>query len=143
MKTTLISALAVASVLAMMAGPAQKAAAVDTEPRACLDLMRIDHTSVVDDQNILFYTHGGGIYLNHLSHRAPGLDMNRPFMYRTSLSRLCQHDVITVLEDHFFGFFEGASTTLGKFEPIDEARAQALKSGEATAVEEEQPVQTK
>jgi len=133
MKTTLASALGVVSTLAILAVPVHNAAAATEEPTACMDLMRIDHTHVVDDQNILFYMRNGDIYLNTLSHRAPGLDFNQPFMYRTTVSRLCEHDIITVLEQHGFGFMPGASSTLGKFVPIDEARAEALRSEESGA----------
>lgn len=135
MRITLISTLGVISALGMLAGPAQYAAAAGSEPVACMALMRIDHTHVLDDQNILFYMRNGDIYLNRLSHRAPGLDLNQPFMYRTTLNRICNNDIITVLENHGFGLTPAASTTLGMFQPIDEARAEALKSGQSAAVE--------
>jgi hypothetical protein len=134
-KTTLVTALGVLSAFSMMVGPAQTAGVADAETLNCVDLMRIDHTQVVDEQNILFYMRNGSVYLNRLSHRAPGLDRNRPFMYRTSIGRLCNHDTITVLETWGFGFTQGASSALGRFVLTDEAGVDALKSGQPAGVE--------
>jgi hypothetical protein len=129
--------LGVLTALSMMTGPALSAEADDDGAMRCIDLRRIDHTQVVDNQNILFYMRGDTIYLNRLSHPAPGLDRNQPFMYKTSLGQLCNSDFITVLERWGFGLTEGASSSLGKFMAIDEARAQALISGEPSGVEAE------
>jgi len=79
--------------------------------------------------------HGGNIYVNRLPHAAIGLDHNRPFMYRTSIGRICANDMITVLEDRGFGFTAGGSSALGKFERIDQARADSLRSREPASVE--------
>jgi hypothetical protein len=130
MRTKTATILGVLSTLSIAAGPVSAAAATAERPLDCLDLNRIDHTHVVDDQTILFYTRSHRIYLNHLSSRAPGLDRNQPFLHRTSIDRACRNDMITVLENWGFGFSEGASTTLGDFEPIDTARAKALENGQ-------------
>jgi hypothetical protein len=135
MKTILATALGVAVTLSALALPVHKAVAATAELATCVDLNRIDHTHVVDDRNILFYLRGGNIYLNRLAHAAIGLERNRPFMYRTSIGRICANDLITVLEDWGFGFTPGASSALGKFELIDEARADSLRSGEPAGVE--------
>lgn len=129
MKTLLIGTLGVVSALSLIAAPAESAGAPGTKPAACLQLVRIDHTRVVDDRNILFYMRNGGVYLNQLDHRLPGLGPNRPFMYRTSIGQLCRNDSITVLEDWGFGFTAGATGGLGPFQRIDEAQAKALTSG--------------
>lgn len=139
MKTLFASALWVSSVLA---ASTLNAAAPAAEPTSCLPLVRIDHTSVVDDQNILFYTHGGRIYLNRLANPAPGLGVDGPFMYKTSIDQLCANQIITVLESVGFGYLPGSTSALGKFEPIDEADANSLLSGKSPEVQAE-PAQTK
>lgn len=93
----------------------------------CISLSRISRTEVLNDHNILFYMRGGQIYRNQLPHRCPGLRRQQPFMYRTSLSQLCDLDVVTVLHDHGFGFTPGASCGLGRFYPITKEEIKALK----------------
>lgn len=96
----------------------------------CVSLARIDSTYVVDDRNILFYMKGGEIYLNRLPHRCPGLRWEKAFMYRTSLSRLCDLDIITTLNNLGFGYTPGVSCGLGMFFPISEETARQLRTGE-------------
>jgi len=134
MKSTLVTTLGVLSTFSL-AGLAQSAPATDAEAVNCVELFRLDHTKVVDDETILFYLHGGDIYLNRLSHPAAGLRPNKPFMYKTSIGRLCNHDIITVLELWDFGYTEGGSSALGKFLPIDEVQANAVISGQPAAIE--------
>lgn len=93
----------------------------------CVDMRRISSTEIIDDQNILFHMRGGVIYRNKLSHSCPGLAREQTFMYRTSLSQLCNVDIITVLDNHGFGFTPGPSCGLGKFYPITKDEAEALK----------------
>lgn len=132
MRTRNLIALGIVSALPMLTGPVLAAGADNTEPRECINLRSIDHTEVIDDQNILFYMLGDRIYRNHLQHPAPGLDKNQPFMYRTVSSQLCRSEILTVLERWGFGYTAAASTTLGEFVPIDEEQAEVLKGG-ATA----------
>jgi hypothetical protein len=145
MKTIITAAVGAAAALGILSLPAYGAGAGATpnpESKTCVDVSRVDYTHVVDDQNILFYMYGGNVYLNHLSHPAPGLDRNRPFMHRTSVNRLCANDIITVLEDWGFSFVPGASTTLGKFEPIGEEEAAAMRR-HATATVRSEPAEPK
>lgn len=93
----------------------------------CVDMRRISRTEVIDDHNILFHMRGGVIYRNYLPHRCPGLKRRDAFMYRTTISRLCNIDVITVLYDYGFGFTPGPSCGLGMFHEISKDEAQALK----------------
>jgi hypothetical protein len=125
MKTNLSAMLTVVMPFLIVAMFTRPVVAREAELEACLNLMQIDHTRVIDDQNILFYMRNGDIYLNRLSHPAPELD-HQPFMYRTTVGRICKGEIITVLENWSFGFTQGASTTLGRFEPIDEAQAVSL-----------------
>ena len=129
MKATITAAIAAAATLVILSLPAYGAESRAKEPEAksCVDTTRVDYTHVIDDQNILFYMRGGDIYLNRLSQPAPGLDRNRPFLHRTTVNRLCKHDIITVLEDWGFSFEPGASTTLGEFTPVDEEQAAAMR----------------
>ena len=112
--------------------------AEDTAER-CVNLRRISRTEVIDDQNILFYMRGGTIYRNQLPHRCSGLKIQRKFMYRTSLSQLCDLDIITVLYDHGIGFTPGPSCGLGRFYPITEEEVQALKEAPRDIEPEEVP----
>jgi hypothetical protein len=50
-------------------------------------------------------------------------------MYRTSLSQLCNVDIITVLQNVGFGFLPGASCGLGMFRPVEALSAEALLRG--------------
>lgn len=102
----------------------------DDNAERCIRLNQLDNTEIIDDRNILFYMRGDQAYLNTLPNRCPGLREERTFMYRTTLSQLCDLDVITVLYNQGFGFTPGASCGLGRFYPITKAEADALKEGE-------------
>jgi hypothetical protein len=100
---------------------------VSGPPEQCVMLSRIDHTDVIDDQNILFYMNGGKIYRNHLPYPCSGLRFNDSFMYRTSLSQLCNVDIITVLDNIGFGFTPRNSCGLGLFYPVTKDDVAKLK----------------
>ena len=129
MNTKRIATFGAIAALWTMAGPSLAAGEGDSDALRCLSLMRVDHTSVIDNQNVLFYLRGGDIYLNHLAHPAPGLERNRPFLHQTTTGQICKSDIVTVLEEWSFGFTEGASSTFGLFEPIDAATADSMKQG--------------
>lgn len=88
-------------------------------PVRCLHLYRIKRIEIVDKETILFHMLGGETYINRLKHPCPGLSRNKPIMYRTSLNKLCDLDIITVLEQGGFGFLPGASCGLGGFEQLE------------------------
>ena len=100
---------------------------VSGPPEQCVSLIRIDHTDVVDDRNILFYMKGGKIYRNHLPYPCSGLKINDTFMYRTSLNQLCNVDIITVLDNMGFGFMPRNSCGLGQFYPVTKEDVKMLK----------------
>jgi hypothetical protein len=106
----------------------------------CINIHRIRNTEVVDDSNILFYERGDRVYLNRLPHRCPGLRVNRTFMYRTSMSQLCDLDIITVLYDQGFGFMPGASCGLGRFYPITMLEADAMLEQRSGKTPDAKPV---
>lgn len=105
----------------------------------CVTLTSISKTDIIDEQTVLFYMRDGTIYENRLPRRCPGLRSRRAFTYKTSLPQLCQLDMITVLYNQGFGFSEGATCGLGRFHPITEDQALALKEGYREADEEPEP----
>ena len=114
---------------------------VEDNSERCVSLTRIDRTHVLDDYNILFYMRGKKVYINKLPRKCPGLFRADSFMYKTSLSQLCNVDIITALDNIGFGFSRGASCGLGKFYPIDIERAKELRGQKAPASERIEPVE--
>jgi len=110
----------------------------EAEAERCIPLNRISSTYIVDDYNILFYMRGGKVYRNPLPHRCGGLRSERRFMYRTSMSQLCDLDIITVLYDQGFGLMPGPSCGLGRFYPITREDAEALNKAPAPEPREEE-----
>ncbi len=100
------------------------------QPRRCIELIKIRELKVLSDQVIAFRTGVRQYHVNTLPHPCPGLDDHSPIMYRTSLDRLCDIDVITLLEDTGFGFTPGASCGLGQFVPMTENEVKQLERSE-------------
>lgn len=129
--------LAVALVLSgcLATGQQHEEASAEPDPLAallddaedCISLQRIDRTEVIDEQTVLFLMRGGEVYANRLPNRCPGLRRNKTIMYKTSLSQLCNLDVITVLDQLGGGLQRGASCGLGDFVPISEATVELLR----------------
>jgi hypothetical protein len=115
-----------AAAIGVTRGSAAQDGSESNEMRNCVDLMRIDRTEVVDNDTVLFYMRNGDVYRNELKNACPTLGFEERFMYRTTLTQLCDIDVITVLQDVGFGFLPTVSCGLGKFEPIDEQTAEQL-----------------
>ena len=106
----------------------------DGEPVRCIQASRIDRTEIIGDQTIVFYMRGrNNIFINRLDRACPGLDRGGPFSYRTTNSRLCNSDSITVLENSAFGLTRGFTCGLGLFEPADEEVIAILKGAEEEA----------
>ncbi len=84
-------------------GAAEDDEQLEDNSERCINLMRIDHTHILDDSNILFYMRGKKVYINKLSRRCPGLRRADSFMYKTSSSQLCNVDIITALDNIGFG----------------------------------------
>jgi hypothetical protein len=115
---------------ALVAAPITAQDGRDSAPgdaRSCISLNEIDHTSVIDDNTILFYARGQDVYRNYLPQSCPELKNEQRFMYRVSLPQLCANDTITVLEDAGFGFMPGPTCGLGKFAPITKDEADDLE----------------
>ena len=101
-------------------------AADDPEAVRCVQLIRVDRTKVVDDENIFFYMKNGTIYRNQLPRACPGLSREERFMYKVPTGRLCDLDIITVLTDFAGGLRPAAGCGLGKFHPVDPEEADEL-----------------
>ena len=89
------------------------------ETQQCLNLSSIKQTKPLDDWNILFEVRGGDTYLSRLPTRCSGLGFNRAFTYATSLTKLCNTDIITVIDSTNPSFRRG-SCGLGMFEKLEE-----------------------
>lgn len=90
------------------------------ETKTCISTRRIDRTSVLDDENILFEMNGNKVYLNRLNSRCPNLAFEGSFMYQISGTRLCRGEIITVLHSGE----RGASCSLGTFELLEEVEEE-------------------
>jgi hypothetical protein len=89
------------------------------KPVDCISLASIQETRVRSDDVIDFRTQGKKWYRNTLPYSCPSLGFEERFMYKTSLSRLCSVDVVTVLYSGGHGLDKGASCGLGKFQPVE------------------------
>ncbi len=110
---------------------------VDEGGERCIDTSRISSMKIVDKQNILFYMRGQTIYHNELPRPCSGLRRGKTISYRTSLSRLCSNDFITLLDNYGMGLSRGPSCGLGKFRPVTEEEAKALRDGPDAEIEPE------
>jgi len=90
--------------------------------RSCIDIVRIDHTEILDDSTILFYMDGGKIWKNSLPQKCFSLKFEDGFSYATSLSQLCNTDIIHVIR-------QGTTCGLGDFVPYV-AKAEETKAKE-------------
>jgi hypothetical protein len=120
---------ALLTVLTVTAGDSLTATSeVDQEPPLqCLPLIRISQLSILDNRHLVFRLNNGKRYLNTLPYTCPGLRPGTAILYRTSLDRLCDLDVITVLNSVGSGYMPGASCGLGAFTGITETEFKALK----------------
>ncbi len=93
-------------------------AAADAPARTCVLLQNIRETRVINDQTIDFYLRDGKVLRNTLPNRCPNLGVERAFTYATSITQLCNVDIITVINQGG-GNMLGARCGLGKFTPYD------------------------
>ncbi len=92
------------------------------EPTNCVNIHSIRSTNVVDNQTIDFKMAGGKTLRNVLPYSCPSLKFNDSFSYRTSLSQLCNVDIIRVLHSGGGHLQEGAACGLGKFQQVEVAK---------------------
>jgi uncharacterized protein DUF6491 len=110
---------------------------VDEGGERCIDTRRISSTRIVDNQNILFEMRDRTIYHNQLPRKCMGLRSGKTISYRTSLSRLCSNDLITLLDSFGMGMSRGPSCAIGKFRPVSKEEAEAIRQGPDADIEPE------
>lgn len=98
--------------------PVAPAARVVGEPVSCLQLTSFRSTEIRDDWTIDFIGTGGRVWRNTLPNKCPGLKSADAFTYATSLSQLCNVDIITVLNNFGGNLQRGAGCGLGQFVPV-------------------------
>jgi hypothetical protein len=87
-------------------------------PTSCIQLGQFHETKVRDDWTIDFIGGPGGpVWRNALTARCPGLKSENAITYETSLSQLCNTDIVYVLETAG-GLHRGPSCSLGQFVPV-------------------------
>lgn len=89
------------------------------EAESCVTITQIRSSKVHDDRTIDFEMTGGKVYRNTLPRRCPRLGFEEAFSYSTSLSRLCNTDIIYVLESTAGDLRRGAGCGLGDFVPVE------------------------
>jgi hypothetical protein len=106
-----------------------KADDFDRSPKDCITPSNIKETKVIDDSTILFYMRGSSkvTYRIAMSHECPNLARENRFSYKTTMNRLCDSDLITVLEQYGVGLREGFTCRLGPFYPIPYEEAELLR----------------
>ncbi len=95
------------------------AAKVIGKAENCITTTNIRKTQVHDDRTIDFFTTGSRIYRNTLPGSCPRLGFEEAFTYTTSTARLCNTDIIYVLDRMGGDVRRGAGCGLGKFVPIE------------------------
>ena len=88
----------------------------------CLNLQSIRESRVRSDKIIDFRTNGNKWYRNELPNSCPSLKFEERFSYETSINRLCNVDIITVLQSYGGHLGRGPSCGLGKFQPVELAK---------------------
>ncbi len=99
--------------VASVVGPAS---AADT----CLDLARMRTTKPVDNRTIVVTLRDGSYRKIALASNCIGLKIQGGFAYETSISRLCQGDIITVLGGG------GDRCGIATITPLESAEAKSL-----------------
>jgi hypothetical protein len=112
---------------------------LDDKFEKCINIRQIRSTSVMDDQNIIFYMNQQKAFLNTLPRRCNGLGREKRFSYNASSSRLCDIDLIRVLRGGSRGLQEGISCRLGMFQPMTKDEADAFRKA-PNPEPEERPV---
>ena len=99
--------------------PVAPAAKVFGEPVSCLQLNQFRNTRIRDDSTIDFMGPGNKVWRNTLPNSCSGLRAEDAFTYETSLSQLCNVDIIYVLRRIGGGLQRGPGCGLGQFVPVE------------------------
>jgi hypothetical protein len=123
-RAIILAAAAPALLTACMQGearerPAPEPAAVAIgESENCIPITQIRSSRVRDDWTIDFEGPGSKVWRNVLPNRCSGLKSEDSFTYETSLSQLCNTDIIYVLHNYGGTPQRGAGCGLGDFLPV-------------------------
>jgi hypothetical protein len=96
--------------------PVSPAATVIGAAQSCIPIRQIGETRIRDDWTIDFVI-GDRVWRNALPSRCSGLKVNHAITYETSLSQLCNTDIVYVLEN-VGGLRRGVGCGLGEFVPV-------------------------
>jgi hypothetical protein len=92
----------------------------------CLPMNRIDDTTVIDDDRVLFFVGPERVYLNVLEQTCDGLERSGSFAWRASRgirnTQLCSGDWITVMERQS----SGSACELGGFRLLTQEETDTL-----------------
>ena len=99
---------------------------------SCISTSSIKQVDIIDNSSVVFKTGVNDYYLNTLPHVCNGLKHHDSIMYSTSTNRLCNVDVITVLNKTGPDFQTGPSCGLGHFASISKAEIKELKTNLVT-----------
>lgn len=125
MRAPVLAALAITVIAAPGAARDRNAipeATLDGKPVSCIPIAQIRESQVRSDSVIDFRMSGNHTYRVTLPQACPSLGFERRFSYETSLSQLCQQDIITVL--YQTGPMRGASCGLAPFQPVKLAKTK-------------------
>jgi hypothetical protein len=90
------TALLAISAAGLLAAPALAADAAGKP--VCLEVNRIDHTEVLNSNQILFYMYGKKVWLNTLSYPCTTLTRQEGFAWESSIPRYCDNlEIIRVI----------------------------------------------
>lgn len=98
------------------------------EPKSCIMRSQIRSTNVIDDRTIDFKMRNGDIYRNTLPNKCGGLGFEEAFSYRTSTNRLCNVDIIRVLDNTAGRIETRGACGLGKFQEITKTKREKTES---------------
>jgi len=127
MRQAILGCLVLGLGLAQPALAAEETPEKANEARNCVQIVRLRQSHILDDQTIVFEMRGNEYYRNDLPNRCPRLGFERAFTYATSITQLCNVDIITVLQNFGGSVQPGASCGLGKFVPITKEEFVALR----------------
>jgi len=96
--------------------PVTPAATVIGAAQSCVPIRQVSETRIRDDWTIDFVI-GDRVWRNALPSRCSGLKVNHAISYETSLSQLCNTDIVYVLEN-VGGLRRGVGCGLGEFVPV-------------------------
>jgi hypothetical protein len=110
--------LALAGNAPMSGGKHVPVATPNGKPLSCVSISSLGDSEVRDDWTIDFHSGGKQWYRVTLPQRCNGLGTYRSFKYETSLSELCNTDIITVMEYGGPGGGPRGSCGMGMFQPV-------------------------